>query len=99
MTKNRVLGLKMPTPFPRQLLKTQRSFIKSTLNLSEKLNNVAFYLVNVTFFSFIRIMLETNNIANLFKQFFRRFFHGMIPRKIFAIRTFWISSTNIPNDS
>lgn len=40
--------------------------------------DVAFDPVNVTFFGFIEIMLEANNITNLFEQFFSRFFCGMI---------------------
>ena len=69
--------------------------------------DVAFYPINIAFFSFIRIMLETNNIPNLFEQFFRRFFHGMIARKILDIMTIWydiqkvsrVSPTNIPKVS
>ena len=34
--------------------------------------NVTFYPINIAFVGSIRIMLETNNIANLFKEFFPR---------------------------
>jgi hypothetical protein len=40
--------------------------------------DVAFNPVKVAFLSFLGIMLQTNDVANLFQQFFRRFFHGMI---------------------
>ena len=58
--------------------------------------DVAFYPINIAFFSFIRIMLEANNISNLFEQFFRRFFHGMIARKILDIMIIWCDSQNFP---
>jgi hypothetical protein len=47
--------------------------------------DVAFNPINVAFFSFVRIMFETNDITDLFKQFFRGFFHGMISRKFLDI--------------
>jgi len=34
-------------------------------------------------------MFETNYIPNLFEQFFRKFFHGIISRKILDIITIW----------
>ncbi len=34
-------------------------------------------------------MLQANDIANLFKEFFSRFFHGMISRKILDITLIW----------
>jgi hypothetical protein len=52
--------------------------------------NVAFYPIHVAFLSLIGIMFETNYIPNLFKQFFRRFFHGMISQKILEIMTNWL---------
>ena len=51
--------------------------------------DVAFNPINLAFFSFVRIMLETNNIANLFEPFFRRFFDEMIARKILDIMIIW----------
>ena len=47
--------------------------------------DVAFHPINIACFSFAKIMLHTNNILNLFEQFFRRFFHGMISQKILDI--------------
>jgi hypothetical protein len=43
--------------------------------------NIAFNPINVTFFSFVRVMLQANDITDLFKELFRRFF----PRAIFRI--------------
>ena len=37
--------------------------------------DVAFNPIDITFFCFIGIMFETNDISNLFKQFFMRFYH------------------------
>jgi len=51
--------------------------------------NVAFYPINIAFLNFIGIMFETNYIPNQFEQFFRRFFHGMISRKILDLITIW----------
>lgn len=49
--------------------------------------DVVFNPIKLACFSVVRIMLQTNSIANLFKEFFRRFFHGMISRKILDIMT------------
>ena len=38
-------------------------------------DNIAFNPINVTFFGFVRIMLHTNNITDLFKELFRGFVH------------------------
>jgi hypothetical protein len=52
-------------------------------------DDVAFNPTNVAFFGFVRIMFETYDISDLFKQFFSRFFQGMISRKVLDIMIIW----------